>query len=329
MSYRQQYPQQRQRRRRPSLFSGLKLRLLIGGAIVLFSVVSFMNKGEINPITGKKQRVDRSISQEIALGIQEAPRMGPPSRNRRADSHVDQIGYRLVKALEQQLYADGIENPYPFEFHLLAKSEINAFALPGGQIFMTEALYRALEPGRDDLIDPDTNQRRTEQGLMDLYNSRLAGVLGHEIGHVIERHGSERMAKGNLIQGIVGAAGIGGGGRGGTQAAAYVGNLINMKYGRTDELESDEWGIGLMVLAGYHPKHLLDVMEVLKASNSGGPPEFLSTHPSSDTRIKRIKEIIGQKQQLIDEMLMDRDRERILAPANSGQDRQNPRFEFN
>ena len=284
---RQRYSQQQ--RRRPGVFSGIKLRLLIGGAIVFFSVVSFMNKGEINPVTGEKQRVDMSIQDEIAQGIQSVRAMGPSSLNRRAQSHVDQIGYKLVKNLEAMLYSQGKELPYPFEFHLLAKPEVNAFALPGGQVFITETLYRALEG--------------SEGRESDKHSARIAGVLGHEIGHVIHRHGSERMAKGNLISGIVGAAGVAGGDMSSRNVAAYVGNLASMKYGREDELESDLWGIDLMILSGYHPSYLLDVMEVLKASKGGaGPPEFLSTHPSSETRIARIKEIIKQKQQKIDQM---------------------------
>ena len=257
--------------------------MLIGGAIVLFSVVSFMNKGEINPVTQEKQRVDMSIQEEIRNGLASVGQMGPQSRNRRAQEHVDEIGFKLVRQLQQRLYREGIELPYPFEFHLLAKPEINAFALPGGQVFLTETLYRALE------------------GSPDEHDARIAGVLGHEIGHVIERHGAERMAKGNLISGIVGAAGVAGGDMSGRSAAAYVGNLVNMKYGRGDELESDRWGIELMLLANYDPHYLLDVMEVLKTSGGGGTPEFLSTHPSSETRIEEIKKIIKRKQLQVEE----------------------------
>ena len=275
-------------RRRPSAFSGIKLRLIIGGAIVLFSVVSFMNKGEINPVTGQKQRVDMSIQDEISQGMQSVGAKGPPSLNRRAQIHIDQIGFRLVKNLQEMMQQQGIEIPYPFDFHLLARPEINAFALPGGQVFITESLYRALEcsEGRESYE----------------HSARIAGVLGHEIGHVLERHGSERMAKGNLISGIVGAAGVAGGDLNSRSVAAYVGNLANMKYGRADELESDQWGIELMILSHYHPRYLIDVMEVLKTSGGSGPPEFLSTHPSSDTRIAKIKEIIMQNQQKIDQM---------------------------
>jgi predicted Zn-dependent protease len=263
------------RRSRGSNFSGLKLRLLIAAAIVLFSVVSYLAKGQINPITGEKQRVAENVNEEIMMGIQAAPQMGQPSRDRQSSAEVREVGARLVSRLEQRLRDKGIQNPYPFDFHLLAdRSTVNAFALPGGQVFITEALFHHLEghPGR------------------------IAGVLGHEIGHVLERHGSQRMAKGGLIQGIVGAAGVAGGGYQSANMAAYVGNIVNMKYGRDDELESDRWGIELMMLAGYSPEHLLTVMDVLeRTSGGGGGPEFMSTHPRPANRREYIQSIIKEK----------------------------------
>ena len=121
-------------------------------------------------------------------------------------------------------------------------------------------------------------------------------MLGHEIGHVLERHGAQRMAKGGLIHGIVGAAGVAGGDVSSAQAAAMVGNMINMKYGRQDELESDRWGIALMVLAGYDPEHMLEVMDVLEKSSGGeAPPEFMSTHPRPENRRKHIRNIIAEE----------------------------------
>ena len=132
--------------------------------------------------------------------------------------------------------------------------------------------------------------------IRDRHKGRLAGVLGHEIGHVLERHGSERMAKGGLIQGIVGAAGVAGGGYQSSNMAAYVGNIVSMKYGRAAELESDRWGIELMMLAGYSPEHLLTVMDVLEAtSGGGGSPEFMSTHPRPANRREYIQSIIQEK----------------------------------
>lgn len=271
--YRQPRQQQRRQTRR-SLFSGMKLRLIIGAAIVLFSLVKFYSKGQPNPITGKNQRVDLTIDQEIRMGIQSAPQMGQPSRNRRAQAHVEEVGTRLVASLEHHLYSRNppITNPYRFDFHLLGDQQtINAFALPGGQVFITEALYAKLEN-----------------------EDQLAGVLGHEIGHVIERHGSERMAKGSFIQGLVGAAGVVGGDAGGASAASYVGNIYQMKYGRGDELESDEWGVMLMTMSHYEPEELLGVMDILEASagGAGGTPEFLSTHPRPANRKEHIEQVL-------------------------------------
>jgi predicted Zn-dependent protease len=269
-SYRRDPHQQRRR----SNLSGLKLRLLIAGAIVLFSVISYYAKGQRNPITGKNQRVDMSVKDEILMGLQGAPEMGQESPNDQAQRRVDMVGARLVNALEQRLANQDVRNPYPFEFHLLSdQNTVNAFALPGGQVFLTEGLY----------------DRLTNDG-------QVAGVLGHEIGHVLERHGSQRMAKGNLIQGIAGAAGVAGGDISSSQAAAWVGNVVNMQYGRDDELQSDRWGIEIMTIAGYDPRHLIEVMNVLESSGgSGGPPEFLSTHPKPANRREYIERIIKEK----------------------------------
>lgn len=304
MSY---YPDDRRvqrRQKRRSLFSGMKLRLMIGGAIILFSVLRFYSKGQTNPITGKTQRVDMTIDQEIRMGIQSAPQMGAESLDSNARRRVENIGNRLVTRLEQYLYSldEPIRNPYSFDFHLLAdQRQINAFALPGGQVFITEALY--------DRLDSD---------------DKIAGVLGHEIGHVIERHGSERMAKGSLIQGLVGAAGVAGGGNTSASAASYVGNIMQMKYGRGDELESDEWGVQLMILAGYDPQQLLGVMDVLEKSAGGaGGPEFLSTHPRPANRKEYIKKILEGLPEAVRNA-----GQRSNSQSQAERDRSQPRFEF-
>ena len=304
MSY---YPDDRRvqrRQKRRNLFSGMKLRLMIGGAIILFSVLRFYSKGQTNPITGKTQRVDMTIEQEIRMGLQSAPQMGAESLDRNAQRRIENIGSRLVTRLEQYLYSQDkpIRNPYSFDFHLLAdQRQVNAFALPGGQVFITEALY--------DRLDND---------------DKIAGVLGHEIGHVIERHGSERMAKGSLIQGLVGAAGVAGGSNSSASAASYVGNIMQMKYGRNDELESDKWGVQLMILAGYDPRQLLGVMDVLeKSSGGGGGPEFMSTHPRPANRKAYIEKILKN-------LPADfRNRESTRRGRNPiRQDRSQPTFDF-
>lgn len=279
--------QRRQPRRRSAFSSGLKLRLLLAGGIVLFSLVSFWNKGQTNPVTGKVQRVDMTVKEEIMMGLQSAPQMGTPSRDRQAQAHVSRIGERLVSTLNMALHQRGIENPYRFNFTLLDdRRTVNAFALPGGQIFITEALYQQLlDPNNTNLLIAD---------------SPIAGVLGHEIGHVIERHSSARMAQGNLIKGMVSAAGVAGGGYDSSRIASYVGNVINMKYGRSDELESDRWGVELMALSGYQPRAMMTVMDVLERSaGGGGTPEFLSSHPRPANRKVYIEQLIKELEQKV------------------------------
>ncbi len=247
---------------------GLKIRLLIGAGIILFSLFKYYAKRETNEYTGKKQSVDLTVEQEIALGIQSAPQMAA----QHGGLHPDQRSQKLVDNVGAKLVDNSIarQTPYKYEFHLLRDPKaINAFALPGGQIFITYALFSKLEN-----------------------EDQLAGVLGHEIGHVIGRHSAERMAKQGLTQGIISGVMVGGDGGAG-QMAAMIGNVINMKYGRGDELESDELGVRFMLDAGYQPEEMIGVMKILKAA--AGPnrvPEMQSTHPDPENRIEKIKEAI-------------------------------------
>ena len=126
--------------------------------------------------------------------------------------------------------------------------------------------------------------------------AELAGVLGHEIGHVIARHSSERLAKQQLTQGLLGALVVGSGDYTTAQIGQVVGNMINMSYGRDDELESDALGIRIMAEAGYDPGAMIGVMEKLaKASGGSRQPEFFSTHPHPANRAEKIREEIAKR----------------------------------
>jgi len=249
----------------------MKGRLIIGIAIALFSVAAyFFSTQEVyNPITEENQRVAMSVDQEIQLGRQAAPQMaqqfGGLHPDASAQAQVDEVGQRIVQGS-----AAG-DTGYRFEFHLLADEDtINAFALPGGQIFLTAALYARLQS-----------------------EGQLAGVLGHEVGHVVGRHSAEQMAKAQLMEGLAGAAGAvvadPENPQSGAQMAATVAQMVTMKYGRDDELEADRLGVCLMADAGYNPQALITVMDILAQSNTGqGPPEFFSTHPNPERRGERI-----------------------------------------
>jgi len=249
-----------------------RARLVVAAIIALFAIISYFGSTSENPLTGEKQRVAMTPEQEIALGYQSAPQMaaqmGGLSRNSQAVALVQRVGDGLVR---QSVAA---KSPYKFSFHVLADPKtVNAFALPGGPIFITEGLLRLL---------------KTE--------AELAGVLGHEIGHVIARHSSERLAKQQLTQGLLGALVVGSGDYTTAQIGQMVGGMINMKYGREDELESDALGIRILGEAGYDPRGMIRVMEVLaKASGGSRQPEFFSTHPAPEDRAERIKQAIARQ----------------------------------
>ncbi|AWX45359.1 hypothetical protein HME9304_02372 [Flagellimonas maritima] len=242
-----------------------KIRILIGLAIVAFAFFKRCNNKEENPYTGRVQNINMTPDQEIAIGLQSAPEMaqqhGGLYPDERMQSLVDAVGKKLVNNSIAR------ETPYEYDFHLLADdSAINAFALPGGQCFITYALFSQL----------------TE--------AQLAGVLGHEIGHVIGRHSAERIAESNFWQTLTMGASVGGDMGG---LVSGIGQNTLLKNGRGDELESDELGVLFMIQAGYDPYEMIKVMEILKtAAGPNRVPEFQSTHPDPENRIEMIKEAI-------------------------------------
>jgi predicted Zn-dependent protease len=251
---------------------GGKARLILAAVIALFAVISYFGNTSLNPLTGEKQRVAMTPEQEIAIGLKAAPemaaQMGGLSQNQKARELAQRVGAKLVRE------SFAAKSGYKFSFHVLAdRRTVNAFALPGGPIFITEGLLGRL---------------RTE--------GELAGVLGHEIGHVIARHSSERLAKQQLTQGLISAVVVGSGDYTSAQIAQVAGSMINMKYGRDDELESDALGVRIAFEAGYDPRAMAGVMEILaKASGGSQQPEFASTHPAPENRQARIKEEIAKR----------------------------------
>ena len=256
-----------------------------GGISVLFALLmagwalfQYFGSRSVNPVTGQVQHTAGiTASQEVALGLQSAPSMlqqyGGEAADPAGQARVQQVGERVVAR------SDAAKSAYRYQFHLLADTQtINAFALPGGQIFITEALLRRLKT-----------------------DGQLAGVLGHETGHVVGRHGAEHIAKQQLTQGLTGAAVLAAYDPNNPQSTrnaaiiAAVGQLVNLKYGRNDELAADQFGVRFMAQAGYDPRAMIGVMEVLKAAGAGGhTPEFFSTHPNPDNRITRIEAAIKQ-----------------------------------
>jgi predicted Zn-dependent protease len=219
-----------------------------------------------------------SVEQVIALGLQAAPQMAsemggalPPEAPE--SQLVSAMGSKIVSS------SDAGKSPYVGNFHFFVLADpqtVNAFALPGGQVFITRALLSQLQN-----------------------EAQLAGVLGHEVGHVIARHAAEHMAKGQLGQSLVAAVAVGASddqrkGQMAAVAAMMANQMLQLHYSRDDELQADSLGLKYMSQTGYTPAEMLQVMEILKRASGGGGrgPSFMQTHPDPDARIAQIKEYL-------------------------------------
>jgi predicted Zn-dependent protease len=233
-----------------------------------------------NAATGKSiLTLGMSRDQEVSLGTQAMPDVikeyNGKVENPRLQQYVNDIGKKLAKETESS-------NPtLPWEFTLLNTDVVNAFALPGGKVFFTRGLAEKLT---------------TE--------AQMAGVLGHEIGHVTAQHGAQRIASQTLMNAgvAVGAAVVETSGNQrvqqiggyGIPALSVGGNLVMLKFGRNEELEADRLGVRYMSNVGYNPRGQLEVMQLLqKLSQGGGTPEILSTHPDPAARVQQIEGLLA------------------------------------
>jgi predicted Zn-dependent protease len=254
-----------------------KSRLMVAGVMVVVALISYYGSKQKNPITGREQAIALNPKQEVALGLRSAPQMA----RQFGGTDTDPVALALVNEVGRKLVSSTVakDTPYQFHFTLLAdRKTVNAFALPGGPIFITRALYDRLQN-----------------------EAQLAGVLGHEVGHVVGRHSAEKIARSQLGQALVGAVGVAtsdesGRGGMGQMAAAVVNQMTQLSYGRDDELQSDSLGVRFMSDSGYDPHALIDVMAILKqASGDRSRPEFMSSHPDPGNRSEIIKQEIAKR----------------------------------
>jgi predicted Zn-dependent protease len=232
-----------------------------------------------NPATGKKIfTLGMTRDQEVALGEQSAPQFtqqyGGKVESPALQQYVTGIGLKMAKETEAQ-------NPsLPWEFTLLNTDVVNAFALPGGKVFFTRALAEKLT---------------TE--------AQMAGVIGHEIGHVTAEHAAQRIASSTAIEaGVAATAAVVSGssntrvqqlGGYGVPALSMGSQLVQLKFGRNEELEADRLGMRYMSNVGYNPRGQLEVMQVLKSLGASGTPEILNTHPDPDARIAQVQQLLN------------------------------------
>lgn len=230
-----------------------------------------------NAATGHSQGNFLSREEEIQVGTQQMPALiqeyGGVVPDPAAVAYVNEIGHKIAAQVEDQY------KNMPWEFTFLNSDVINAFALPGGKVFVSRAL-----------VEEMTNE------------AQLAGVLGHECGHVTAEHADAAIGRRMGLQ--IGAAAISVvAGQSGSVLAQVAGEVVvnsagvfMLKYDRAQESEADELGIRYMSRAGYNPMGQVQVMEILKrAAGGGSTPEFMSTHPLPQTRIDDLKKKLSGK----------------------------------
>lgn len=181
------------------------------------------------------------------------------------NQYVNLVGKRLASSREAQ------ESEFPFTFEVVADPSINAFALPGGPMFINTGLLKAVDS-----------------------EAQLAGVMGHEMSHVILRHGTNQASKSGLIRlpAILGSQ-IAGGSVAGQLAQLGIGlgtNSVLLKFSRTAETQADLTGSHLMAEAGYNPIEMARFFEKLSAQGGQRAPQFMSDHPNPDNRERAIAE---------------------------------------
>lgn len=261
--------------RTPKLMRVTTMVCLLAGGVALVGCAT-------NPYTGRRQLLMTSIGQEVQMGAQafdqvkNDPKMRP-SQDPREVEPVKRVAARIVEAAKRSKYAE-MAQQFQWEVTIIKDDKTaNAFALPGGKM----AVYTGIFP-----------MAKTEAGL--------AAVMGHEVVHALARHGAERMSQGQLTNTLLQVAGAAIGLSGGnpmlgqaTMAALGAGAQVGvlLPFSRKHESEADYVGILLAADAGYDPRESVALWERMgQASGGGGQSEFLSTHPSHDTRIDQLKE---------------------------------------
>ena len=245
--------------------------------LTLLVFAALMASCTTNPFTGKKTLALVPNSQILPMAFAEYDAFLSENKvvNGTADAQmVKNVGQKIASAANRYLTANGYAgyaSDYKWDFNLVQDPALNAWAMPGGKV----VFYTGIMP-----------IAQNEAGV--------AAIMGHEVAHALANHGQQRMSTAQLQQ--LGAVGVGVATRNSENAAIFnqaygVGNqfLVTLPFSRSNETEADKIGLTLMAIAGYDPLEAADLWRRMGAQGNGAPPEFLSTHPSGQTRINNIQ----------------------------------------
>ena len=207
---------------------------------------------------------DIKLGKEVATDAEgQLPSCNAP----RVDAYLTELGRKLIAKLP----TGGVQ--YPFEFHCVNAKEINAFALPGGFVFVNRGLIQASDN-----------------------EAQLAGVLAHELSHVALRHGTSEATKAKAAQlGVDVIDTLLGGNAGGallTELGRFSAGGVLLRYSRSAETQADVMGTQVLYDSGYDPRALAQFFQKLEAEKDQNPPEFFSDHPNPEHRVERVEQEI-------------------------------------
>ena len=239
------------------------------------------------PITGRKRINFVSDSQILPTSFTQYEtflKENKISTNAKATAQIKNIGARISSAVDKFMRKNGMSaeaNTYRWEFNLVEDDQLNAWCMPGGKV----VFYTGILP-----------VAKNDDGI--------AAIMGHEVAHAFAKHGQERMSSAQLQQYGSTAVAIATSGKDEKSQQLWnmaygVGSQLGMlKYSRTHETEADKLGLVFMIMAGYDGQEAVRVWERMKALGGASQPEFLSTHPSNDTRIQTLQAYLPEAKRL-------------------------------
>ncbi|MCD4830730.1 MAG: M48 family metalloprotease [Anaerohalosphaeraceae bacterium] len=226
----------------------------------------FASGCQVNPVTGEDEFNLFSPGQQKEMGAQYARQvekeLGQSVSDPQIQNYIDDIGQKIAAVCHTP--SEG------FIYKAIKDDSVNAFALPGGYIYITTGMLGQLQN-----------------------ESQLAAILAHETAHVTARHSAVTMSKEMLIG--AGLSVLSPESKTISYAVGFVRNLESMRYSRSHERQADKIGLDYLVRAGYSPNGMVETMEILNRQPGGRTFEFLSTHPNPENRIEYIREDIYNK----------------------------------
>lgn len=244
---------------------------------VLLGVASIatLNGCAVNPVTGEEELMFFGPEKDVQLGSKYAPQieraLGGRFPDENLQSYVSRVGQRMARVCHRPDIA--------YHFTVVHQKGINAFAVPGGYIYITSGLLEELES-----------------------EAQLAAILGHEVGHVVARDTLVAMSRQIGMTALVAAAAIGDAPGDVTRAAGFISGVLTLQYSRDDEKDADMVGLSYMIQAGYNPEAMVETMQILDEIQTVRPIEFFSTHPNPENRIAYLQDRIENRYALFTEM---------------------------